>query len=205
MKARYAVFGGIVAAILWAVPGMAHAQPRQTPAAPKSVAKPDAAVNPQAAALADFKKRIDAYVALHRKVAGDSVPLKQTTNPAEITKAQDDLLKSLQAARADAKPGDIFTPEIRAAFRNVLRPEMKGEDGQDAKATIKDDAPATIPMKVNSKYPEGATRPTVPAKVLTNLPTLPAEVEYRIVDGHLILLDAKAWMVIDYIPNAVAQ
>ena len=62
----------------------------------------------------------------------------------------------IQAARAGAKQGDIFTAEMRPVFRRLLAPELKGEEGRDAKAIIKDDAPApgTVPFKVNAKYPE---------------------------------------------------
>lgn len=181
----------------------AQAPSSARPQAPAVTTPKGEPVNQDAAALADFRKRIDAYVALHDKVAKASPPLKTTNDPAEITQAQESLLRALQAARPDAKAGDIFTPEIKTTFRKVLRPELKGASGQDAKDTLKDDAPASIPLKVNAKYPEGATRPTVPAKVLANLPTLPEQVEYRIVNGNLVLLDTKAWMVIDYIANAL--
>jgi hypothetical protein len=195
----------LAVAAITVAPAAAYAQANGTPAQAPTVTRPTGqpAVNADAAALADFKKRIDAYVDIHNKAAKASTPLKTTNQPAEIVHAQEALLQQLRAARPDAKPGDIFTPEIKAAFRKILRPEMKGEDGQDAKEILKDDAPPAIPLKINAKYPEGATRPTVPAKILASLPTLPEQVEYRIADGHLVLLDAKAWMVIDYIANAV--
>ena len=86
-----------------------------------------------------------------------------------------------------------------------IAPPLKGEDGRDAKALIKDDAPApgSIPFKVNAKYPEGAPVPTVPASVLLGLPTLPRPLEYRIVGKHLLLLDTEAGIIVDYIPNAI--
>jgi hypothetical protein len=68
---------------------------------------------------------------------------------------------------------------------------------------LKDDAPAAVPLKVNAKYPEGAPLPTVPADLLANLPTLPTEVEYRIIGKHLILRDTEADIIVDYIPNAI--
>ena len=112
----------------------------------------------------------------------------------------------MQAARVDAKQGDIFTPAIRPVFRRLLAPELKGEDGRDAKAVLKDDAPApgTVPFKVNAKYPgePAAARPCRPS-VLLSLPTLPAPLEYRIVGQHLLLLDTDADLVVDYILNAI--
>jgi len=100
---------------------------------------------------------------------------------------------------------DIFFPEIRPVFRRLLAPKLKGEDGRDAKAVIKDDAPApgTVPFKVNAKYPENQPIPSVPANVLLTLPPLPAPLEYRIVGQHLLLLDTAADLVVDYILNAI--
>lgn len=160
-------------------------------------------VNPDAAVLADFKTRTDKYLALHKKAAQDAPPLKQTNNPAEIKHAQTALADRIRQLRVDAKPGDLFSPEITARFRQLLAPTLKGEDGRDAKAVLKDDAPVAVPLKVNTPYPEEKTLPTVPAKLLLNLPTLPKGLEYRIVDRHLILRDVDANLIVDYIPNAI--
>jgi hypothetical protein len=165
-----------------------------------------AGVNASAAVLQDFKGRIDNYVAIHKEAAkGDAKP-KETENPAEITATQDALAARIRAARPAAKQGDIFTAEIRTAFRRLLAPELKGEDGRDAKAVMKEDAPApsSIPFKVHAKYPEGAPLPSVPSNLLLNLPTLPEPLEYRIIGKHLVLLDTGAGIIVDYIPNAIA-
>jgi hypothetical protein len=162
------------------------------------------AANPDALTQQDFKKRVDAYVALHNTAVKDVGPLKQTSDPAEIKQRQNALAQRIAAVRADAKPGDIFTPDIKARFRALLAPHLKGEDGRDAKAIVKDDAPAAVPFKVNAVYPEGKPLPTVPAKLLLNLPTLPKELEYRIIDKHLILRDTEANLIVDYMLNAIA-
>jgi hypothetical protein len=111
----------------------------------------------------------------------------------------------IQAARAGARQGEIFTPEIRQAFRRLLAPELKGEDGRDAKATLKDDAPerGTVPFRVNAKYPENQPQPTMPAKLLLNLPTLPEPLEYRVVGQHLLLIDTAAGVIVDYALNII--
>ena len=71
------------------------------------------------------------------------------------------------------------------------------------KEILKDDAPKAVPLKVNSTYPEGAALPTVPSNLLLSLPTLPEELEYRIVDKNLILRDVQANIIVDFIPNAI--
>jgi hypothetical protein len=165
----------------------------------------DPAVNPHAAALLDFEIRVKAYADLHKRLAKGDAKQMETADPAMISAVRAKLAAKVQAARRDAKQGDIFTPAVRPVFRRLLAPELKGEDGRDAEAVLKDDAPApgTVPFKVNAKYPEDQPRPTVPAKVLLSMPALPAPLEYRIVGQHLLLLDMEADLVVDYILNVI--
>ena len=165
----------------------------------------DPSVNPDAAAMAEFKTRVEAYADLHKRLATGDAKHRETEDPAKIGAATATLAAKIEVARAEAKQGDIFTPAIRPVFRRLLAPELKGEDGRDTKAVLKDDAPApgTVPFKVNGKYPAGQPLPTVPANVLLTLPSLPAPLEYRIVGQHLLLLDTAADLVVDYILNAI--
>lgn len=161
------------------------------------------AVNPRAAVLADFQKRIDDYMALHKKVEKGPAEQKETKDPADIRRAQTLLAERIRTARTDAKQGDIFTPEIRAEFKRLMYPELKGQTGRDTKAIIKEDAPAKMRPKVNASYPEGQPLPTVPANLLGNLPRLPEDLEYRIVGKDLILRDVDANLIVDFMPNAI--
>ena len=173
---------------------------------PVKQAATEAGVNPDAAVLQDFKARVDKYVEIHKEAAKGAAKLKETEDPAKIANAHDTLAARIRGLRADAKHGDIFTAEIRSKFRRLLAPEMKGAEGRDAKATMKEDAPApaSIPFKVNAKYPDSQPRPTVPSNVLLNLPAIPQPLEYRIIGKHLVLLDSDANIIVDYIPNAIA-
>jgi len=165
----------------------------------------DPEVNPDAAAMAEFKARVDAYADLHKRLATGDAKQKETDDPAKLNARTDALTAKVQAARVDAKHGDIFTPEIRPVFRRLLAPKLKGADGRDVKAVLKDDSPApgTVPFKVNAKYPDSQPLPTVPANVLITLPPLPEPLEYRIVGQHLLLLDTSADLIVDYILNAI--
>jgi hypothetical protein len=165
----------------------------------------DPSVNPHAAALAEFKTRVDAYADMHKQLAQGNARQQETADPAKITAAKAALATRVQATRVNAKAGDVFTPAVQPVFRKLLAPELKGEDGRDTKAILKDDAPApgSVPFKVNAKYPEKQPLPTVPANVLLSLPTLPAPLEYRIVGRHLLLLDTEADLVVDYILNVI--
>ena len=165
----------------------------------------DPKVNPNAALMADFKARVEKYAELHKEQAKGSARQKENTTAEQINKQQAALAAKIQAARSGAKQGDIFTPEMRPVFRRLLAPEMKGEEGRDAKAIIKDDAPApgTVPFKVNAKYPEGQPKPTMPTNLLLNLPPLPEPLEYRVVGQHLLLIDTAADLIVDYILNVI--
>ncbi len=165
----------------------------------------DPAVNPNAAVMAEFKARVEKYAELHKNLAKGAARQKEDTNAAQINAQKTALIAKIQEARATAKHGDIFSPEMRPIFRRLLAPELKGEDGRDAKAILRDDAPAagTVPFRVNAKYPESQPKPTMPANLLLNLPPLPEPLEYRVVGQHLLLLDTAADLIVDYILNAI--
>jgi hypothetical protein len=158
-------------------------------------------VNDDAKVMADFTARVDRYVAL-RKKADDSAPrLKESNDGGKIKLAQQGLAERIGAARAGVKQGEIFTPEIAAKFRRLLRPEAKE---QGTKETMKEDKPVVVSFKVNGPYPDKEPVVTVPPNILGALPALPKDIEYRFIDKHLILRDAKANLIIDYMPNAIS-
>lgn len=164
-------------------------------------------VNPDAGLIADFKTRVDDYVKIRQKAeAAAPVDLKEQSKPAEITAAEQTLAYRVKTLRATAKQGDMFTPATQAMFRRLLRPPLaKGPDAADNKAIIKDDAPAPkeVPFKVNAEYPKETPLSTVPPDVLLTLPALPEDVQYRFAGKHLLLYDAKANIIIDYMLNAI--
>jgi hypothetical protein len=160
-------------------------------------------VNRDAKVLADFKDRVDKYMELHNRLEKDAPRLKETKDAAQIKASQDVLATKIRAARATARQGDIFTPEIAQVFRRLMYPEVKGPEGSETKKAIKEDEPATIRLKVNAKYPEDQPLPTVPANLLTNLPKLPEDLEYRVVRNALILRDIHANLIVDFIPKAI--
>jgi hypothetical protein len=114
------------------------------------------------------------------------------------------LAANIKVARATAKHGDIFSPEIRAVFRRLRAPGLEGANGRDTKAALNDDGPAgTVPFKLNARYPENQPKLAMPTNLLLNLPRLPQPPEYRVVGQHLLLLDSTAELVVDYILNPV--
>ncbi len=160
-------------------------------------------VNPNAQVQQDFKKRVDEYVELHKRFEKQAPPLKKKEDPATIKASQETLANSIRAARANAKQGEIFTPDIANLIRHLMYPEVKGPEGAATKKMMKEDAPPAVPLKVNAEYPDSAALPTVPPNLLANLPKLPEELEYRIVGKTLILRDVHANIIVDFIPHAI--
>lgn len=201
----------VLAALLHA-PSVAGAQQAQVkpgakPASPPSVAPGINPPRPKPAPgskddqlIGDFKARIDKYVELRKKADDSAPPLKESHDAGKIKDAQQALLERIAAARSDAKPGEMFTPEIAAYFRRLLHPESK-EPG--TKEIMKEDKVGTIPFKINGPYPDTKPLVTAPPNLLEALPQLPKDIDYRFVGKHLILRDSRANMIIDYMPNAI--
>jgi hypothetical protein len=122
-----------------------------------------------------------------------------TDDPAEIRRAVLALARAIRAARASAKRGDIFTPAVSAELTRALSAEMNAA----TLAAIADDNPGEFSARINSSYPDSKPFSTVPPNVLAILPRLPEDIEYRFLGQHLILLDTRASMVIDGMPDAI--
>jgi hypothetical protein len=200
-------FIGVVV-LTFAVPlgGLAHAQS----AKPKAPADPPVAVDPMV--IKDFQQRLEHYIKFQRGIEKDiGAKQKPVDDPQVINRKQETLAGTIRANRRNAKQGDIFTPQIANEFRRLLNPEVKGRRGAEIKEELSEDfgeeadegKPKPVPMKVNAKYPEGNPLPTVPANLLAALPTLPPDVEYRIIGRNLILRDVDANIIVDFIPRAI--
>jgi hypothetical protein len=205
-------FGVIGLACVLSAPS-AHAQGSPPKPQISEVTKAKAAEtnsNPDALVLQDFNKRVDAYMAIHKAAAKDSLPIKETKDAGDIQAAQLALAAKIRAARATARAGDILTPEIRNKFRRLVYPELKGTAGRETREKLTEDVketdegqPKKVTYKVNAPYPEGNALPTTPPNILAALPPLPEELEYRIVEKNLILRDVQANIIVDFIPNAI--
>jgi hypothetical protein len=171
--------------------------------APVNVQSPP--VNPGAAILQDFGKRVDEYIKLRKTVESGLPKLKQTSSPAEITEHEQEFARAIREARKDVKQGDIFAPEISAEFRRLIGIAMRGADAVRIKESLRSAEPVNVPLRVNSTYPAPAKVPlqSTPPTLLMNLPKLPPELDYRVVGHNLALRDVKANLIIDLIHNAI--
>jgi hypothetical protein len=177
------------------------------------------AVNDRARLLKEFGDRATIYSQLTRKLAATLPALPEKATPEQIAAHQKALAKAIQANRAGAFQGEILFDGVVPVFLELLRSDLGGAKGRDAREAIKDDNPRsdhpgpTLPnepkpkavvLVPNAPYPDGAPLSTVPPDLLAKLPKLPKPLEYRFVGGHLILHDSEASLVVDYLKEVVA-
>jgi hypothetical protein len=160
-------------------------------------------VNPDAKTLAEFGERVEKYAALHRKLASTLPALPEQAEPEHIQQHQLALARLITGARANAKPGHIFTRSTRAIFRRLIAAVLRGPDGRHAVAEIFDENTRLVPLRVNGPYPDALPLSSVPFTLLQALPRLPEEIEYRFVGRRLILFDRDAGIIVDYMTNAL--
>jgi hypothetical protein len=156
------------------------------------------AVNADAAIVQDFQKRVAEYLQLRKSIESNLPRLKATPSEEKISHHEIQLRHAVREARKNARPGDIFTPEISAEIRRLIAIAMH-PDGREIRRSLRSAEPVQLHLAINEKYPEGVPLQTTPPSLLENLPALPPEIEYRVTGRDLVLLDAKANLIVDII------
>jgi hypothetical protein len=178
----------------------------------------EAQQNARARAIQEFTDRAAKYAELHHELAKKLPDLPDKAEPEQITAHQKALAQALRGRRAQARQGELFHPEVVPVFLELLRADLAGASGRDARGAIKDGNPRVekpparpaeprpkpVELRANAPYPEGAPLSMVPPDLLAKLPKLPEPLEYRFVGGHLILLDSEASLVVDFLKETVA-
>lgn len=158
--------------------------------------------NAQGAATLEFKKRIDAYMKIHNEAEGKVPNLKKTDDPKEISDREKALGQMIMTLRANAQPGDVFAPDYQPYFIKIVQDDFKGRSAADRKAMISE-LPAKMKIDINTVYPTTQPLETFPPALLSKLPDLPPELEYRIVGRSLLLRDVKANLIVDILRDVV--
>jgi hypothetical protein len=168
----------------------------------QSTAPPKVVVPDSKPIEAEFLKRIDDYVTLHKKLEAMLPKLPKDATPQQIDKDQRALLLLVSQARAGAKPGDLFTPDMKKLIHERFNVIFQGTRGAQAKKYIHDE-PHPVTPEINKRYPDNIPLSTMPPRVLAQLPKLPDELEYRFVANHLIVMDVHAHIILDYVLDAI--
>ncbi len=159
-------------------------------------------VNPDAAILSDFQNRVADYMKLNKKIQGDT-PLKPTDSRAAIVTRTSEFSDKVVQARQGAVQGDFFTPQIAKEFRRLVGIAMEGHRGSRIRKSLQHAEPSSGAVKVNTRFPVGIPMQSTPPTLLTNLPRLPPELDYRFVGGTLVLRDVQADLTLDFIPGVI--
>lgn len=159
-------------------------------------------VNRNAAIAADFDKRVTDYMKLRQKAQSGLAEPKNTDSAEKISQYQHELADRIRSQRADAKPGEIFTPEISGLFRRLVHQALDGPDGEQIRKSYAHAEPLHgLRLDVNQAYPDATPLQSMPPSLLLNLPKLPKELEYRFVGRELLLRDTAANLVVDVVPD----
>ena len=160
----------------------------------------------QDAAFAEFKKEVDGYIALRRKVT-TSVPALPAQAPPDAVRAHEVALQNLiVGARPVAKEGEVFVSRVRPLLRGICRQILSGPEGRDRLAQIREEpVQPTLRARINERYPDQVPLSAVPYPLLKAFPRLPDELEYRFLGNDLVLLDIHARLIVDVMRDALPR
>jgi hypothetical protein len=157
--------------------------------------------NEKPEALKGFSDRVKGYIDLQKKAESGLPSFKETDQPAKIDAHKAALASAIRAARANARPDDIFKGASEQ-FRAIINQDARERSARDALAALRE-VPKLIAPRVNATYPEQAALATVPPLILKRLPLLPEGLEYRFMGRDLILRDVKSNLIVDFVRDAV--
>ena len=153
--------------------------------------------------VATFEQRVKDYVKLRNRIKAKVPKLSKDSTPEQIAAFEKASVEALRVARAGAKPGDLFTPDMAQLIRTTLKSEFKPTEKKEIRKVVLEAEAARAPLRVNYPYPDSSEFTETPAKVLLRLPQLPKEVKYRYVGRNLFLVDTDNNLIIDYMLDAL--
>jgi hypothetical protein len=155
----------------------------------------------------DFEARVKAYVKLQKQEEAGLPALKPADSTVRIALHEHKLADRIRRVRYGVPQGNIFTPEIAAEFRRLIALAMQGKNAGQVDQSLQHAEPTKHEkhgLRINEAYPvPGVPLQSTPPTLLLNLPALPPELDYRVVGHNLVLRDAKANLIVDFVPNAV--
>jgi hypothetical protein len=156
------------------------------------------------ATVKTFEKRAKEYVKLREQVEEKMPKLSQEAKAEEIQAHKKQFQDRVRAARAGAKPGDVFTPEAVTLIRAIIKDEYKGAQRVELRDTVlRESDTKAVPLRVNYPYPESQEVLEMAPTLLLRLPQLPKQLRYRFVGHNLLLIDRENGLIVDYMTKAL--
>jgi hypothetical protein len=190
------IAGAIVLALLVTSNGAVHAAP-----AAQLAEVPVFRVQVWGLFSVDFSQRMSDYSVLRSELEKGLPSPMVTGDMAAVKRGVRALGSEVRTARIGAKEGDMFTPALAVEFKRVLLLEMDAATW----ASLMDDNPGGFSSRINGNYSDKRTLSSVPPGILAALPPLPDGVQYRFLGRNLILLDIRAGIILDRIPDAIRR
>jgi hypothetical protein len=176
-------------------------------------------VEMDAKVLAKFQHEIEEYRELHQELVHRIPNVGLNASAPEMAAHRDKMTRGIQAERKNAKQGEIMKPSVEAAFRRIIARELASPERAQVVKEIKQGNPTAenvpnqadptlehseaVVVAVNATYNDNAPFSSMPPTLLLKLPPLPQEVRYQFVGRDLILRDAEANVILDFIKDAV--
>ena len=157
--------------------------------------------NPPSSAA--FEERVKEYVKLREGLEEKLPKLSKESTPEQIEAHKKVFMETVQAARVNAKPGELFTPDVAAHIRATIKDTFKGQERLELRKTVLEAETQGVPIRVNYPYPASKEQVEMPPTLLLKLPTLPKQVKYRFVGRQLLLVDRENTLIIDYMTDAL--
>ena len=180
---------------------------------------PTADVDMDARVLAKFQHEIEEYKELHQELVHRIPNVGPDATADAIAAHRGKMSKAIQAERKSSRQGEIFKPPVEAAFRRIIARELATPEREQVIKEMKQGNPAVenvpnqadptqehaevVRVAVNATYNDRAPFSSMPPSLLLKLPELPEEVRYQFVGRALILRDAEANVILDFIVDAV--
>jgi hypothetical protein len=151
--------------------------------------------------LARFERATREYAALHRQLARALFVDDETGEGNEA--AENALPEAIRFVRRNAKRGDIFDVEVAELMRFQIWFGLwqNRYTAADTFAVGRHLPPADPPLLVNDTLRPHVGRP-LPSS-MWGLPSLPEELEYRLVGRDLVLFDVRTRVIVDVLTNAL--
>jgi hypothetical protein len=150
-----------------------------------------------------FRERVKDYAKLREAIEAKMPKLAKESTPEQIQAHKTEFEERVRAARAGAKPGELFTPDIAGFIRRTIKTEYKGAERTELRKTVLEAETKRVPLRINYAYPESDEFVEMSPALLLKLPQLPKQLRYRFVNRNLLLVDRENGLIVDYMLDAL--
>jgi hypothetical protein len=158
---------------------------------------------PSSASTTAFQERVSQYMKLHEQAVKKLPKPSKESKPDKIEVYQEGLAELIRGSRVNAKQGELFTPDIAAHIRSVVKSEFKGARLKELRSTVTGADTLKTAVRVNYPYPETKELVDMPPTLLLKLPELPRQIGYHFAGRRMLLIDREARIVVDYFADAL--